>query len=133
DTAGDWLPGHGERPVFCGDQRHLRDADGRRARDRARRFGRHADPRRVLLPDPRAIRQPRLEAPGKAQGRGRRVIEILFVLGCPLAGALVLATMGQRNEAATISVAACFATFLAAAALTVRVISEGRLLVLDRV
>ena len=28
----------------------------------------HADPRRVLLPDPRAVRQPRPQAPGEAQG-----------------------------------------------------------------
>jgi len=60
------------------------------------------------------------------------VIEILFVLGLPVTGALLLAAVGQRREAATINVAACFATFLAAAALTVRVISEGPMLVLDR-
>ena len=42
DVAGDRLPVDGERPVLRRDQRHLRHADGRRARRRARRAGRHA-------------------------------------------------------------------------------------------
>jgi hydrogenase-4 component F len=60
------------------------------------------------------------------------VIEILAVLGFPVAGALVLAAVGHREKAATVNVVICLATFLAAVALTVRVISYGPLLVLDR-
>jgi hydrogenase-4 component F len=60
------------------------------------------------------------------------VIEILAVLGFPVAGALVLAAIGHREQAATVNVVICLATFLAAVALTVRVISYGPLLVLDR-
>ena len=40
DPAGDRLPVDGERPVLRRDQRHLRHADGGRARHRARRAGR---------------------------------------------------------------------------------------------
>jgi hydrogenase-4 component F len=60
------------------------------------------------------------------------VIEILVVLGFPVAGALVLAVFGHRDQAATVNVIICLATFLAAVALTVRVIAHGPLLVLDR-
>jgi hydrogenase-4 component F len=60
------------------------------------------------------------------------VIEILAVLGFPIAGALVLAAIGHRGRAATVNVVICLATFLSAVALTVRVISYGPLLVLDR-
>jgi hydrogenase-4 component F len=60
------------------------------------------------------------------------VIEILVVLGFPVAGALVLAAIGHRDQAATVNVIVCLATFLSAVALTVRVISHGPLLVLDR-
>jgi hydrogenase-4 component F len=60
------------------------------------------------------------------------VIEILVVLGFPVAGALVLAAVGHRDQAATVNVIICLATFLSAVALTVRVISHGPLLVLDR-
>jgi len=60
------------------------------------------------------------------------VIEILAVLGVPVAGALVLATIGHRDQAAMVNVCVCLATFLSAVALTVRVISHGPLLVLDR-
>jgi len=60
------------------------------------------------------------------------VIEILVVLGFPVAGALVLAAIGHRDQASTVNVTVCLATFLAAVALTVRVISHGPLLVLDR-
>ena len=68
-AAGDRIPGDGERPLLRGDQRDLRHADGGRAGHRARRAGRHADPGRVLLPDPRAVRQPRPEAPREAEER----------------------------------------------------------------
>jgi len=60
------------------------------------------------------------------------VIEILIVLGFPVAGALVLAAVGHRDQASTVNVIVCLATFLSAVALTVRVISNGPLLVLDR-
>jgi hydrogenase-4 component F len=60
------------------------------------------------------------------------VIEVLVVLGFPVAGALVLAAIGHRDQASTVNVIVCLATFLAAVALTVRVISYGPLLVLDR-
>jgi hydrogenase-4 component F len=60
------------------------------------------------------------------------VIEILIVLGFPVAGALVLAAVGHRDQASTVNVIVCLATFLSAVALTVRVISHGPLLVLDR-
>jgi hydrogenase-4 component F len=60
------------------------------------------------------------------------VIEILIVLGFPVAGALVLAAVGHRDQASTVNVIVCLATFLSAVALTVRVISDGPLLVLDR-
>ncbi|OLE19390.1 MAG: hydrogenase 4 subunit F [Betaproteobacteria bacterium 13_1_20CM_3_63_8] len=59
-------------------------------------------------------------------------MEILAVLGVPVAGALVLATIGHRDQAAMVNVCVCLATFLSAVALTVRVISHGPLLVLDR-
>ena len=60
------------------------------------------------------------------------MIEILVVLGVPVAGALVLAAVGHRDQASTVNVIVCLATFLSAVALTVRVISHGPLLVLDR-
>jgi hydrogenase-4 component F len=60
------------------------------------------------------------------------VIEILFVLGVPLAGAALLAALGHRGIAPAVNVAVSLATFLAAAALTTRVVTEGPLLVLDR-
>jgi hydrogenase-4 component F len=60
------------------------------------------------------------------------VIEILAVLGIPLAGALLLAAMGEREQASTINVTVCASTLLAAAALTVRVISQGPILVLGK-
>jgi hydrogenase-4 component F len=60
------------------------------------------------------------------------VIEILAVLGVPIAGALVLAAMGHRDQAAMVNMLVCLATLLAAVALTARVISQGPLLVLDR-
>jgi hydrogenase-4 component F len=60
------------------------------------------------------------------------VIEILAVLGVPIAGALVLAAVGHRDQAAMVNILVCLATFLAAVALTARVIAHGPLLVLDR-
>ncbi len=60
------------------------------------------------------------------------MIEILAVLGAPLAGAALLALVGHRDEAPGINVAASLATFIAAGALTARVIASGPMLVLDR-
>jgi hydrogenase-4 component F len=60
------------------------------------------------------------------------VIEILIVLGTPLVGAALLGWLGERDYAATINVAASFVTLLAAVALTLRVLVEGPLLVIDR-
>ena len=60
------------------------------------------------------------------------MIEILAVLGIPLAGGLVLALMGERDEAATVNIVASFATFVAAAVLTARVVTDGPMLALDR-
>ena len=54
---------------FAATSAHLRHADGGRARHRARRAGRHADPRRVHVPDPRAVRQPRHPPPREAEGK----------------------------------------------------------------
>jgi len=60
------------------------------------------------------------------------VIEILFVLGMPVAGGLILAAMGDRDAAPAVNVAVSLLTFLAAVALTARVIVDGPLLVLDK-
>jgi len=60
------------------------------------------------------------------------VIEIALLLGIPLAGGLVLAVIGERDSAPAVNVGASLLTFLAAAALTARVVAEGPLLVLDR-
>ena len=60
------------------------------------------------------------------------MIEIVAVLGFPLIGSALLAIVGERRMAPKVNVAVSLLTFLAAAALTVRVISDGPLLVLDR-
>jgi hydrogenase-4 component F len=60
------------------------------------------------------------------------MIEILTVLGLPLAGALALAAIGERERAPEVNVAFSLLTFIAAAILTGRVIAEGPMLVLDR-
>ncbi len=60
------------------------------------------------------------------------MLEIVFLLGIPLAGGLVLAVIGERDSAPAVNVASSLLTFLAAAALTVRVFADGPLLVLDR-
>ena len=60
------------------------------------------------------------------------MIEILAVLGFPLAGAALLALIGERRQAPAVNVAVSCLTFVAAVALTVRVIVDGPLLVLDR-
>jgi hydrogenase-4 component F len=60
------------------------------------------------------------------------MIEILLVLGLPVAGAVVLGVLGARRVAPDINVAVSTLTFVAAAALTARIIDQGPLLVLDR-
>ena len=57
------------------------------------------------------------------------MIEILAVLGFPLAGAALLVVIGERRVAPTVNVAVSFLTFAAAVALTARVIVDGPLLV----
>ncbi|MFI4953352.1 MAG: hydrogenase 4 subunit F, partial [Burkholderiales bacterium] len=57
------------------------------------------------------------------------MIEIFAVLGAPIAGAVLLASIGEREHAPAVNVAVCLVTFVAAAALTARVIGEGPLLV----
>ena len=54
-------------------------------------------------------------------------MEFVVLLATPVAGALLLAVWGDRRWAAEINIALSFATFLAAAALTIRVIGEGNL------
>ncbi|MGC2458805.1 MAG: hydrogenase 4 subunit F [Gallionellaceae bacterium] len=58
-------------------------------------------------------------------------MEILIVLCTPLLGGLLLALFGTRKDAPEINSAMSFGTFLAAAALTVRVISSGSFTVWD--
>ncbi|MEO6749437.1 MAG: proton-conducting transporter membrane subunit, partial [Casimicrobiaceae bacterium] len=60
------------------------------------------------------------------------MIEVLAVLCLPLLGAIVLALVGERAYAARVNVAASFLTFAAASALTLRVVADGPLLVLDK-
>ena len=60
------------------------------------------------------------------------MLEIVAVLGLPIAGGLVLALMGERDEAPVVNVLASLLTFIASIALTVRVIRDGPLLVLDK-
>ena len=61
------------------------------------------------------------------------MLELIAVLGFPLAGAAVLALVGHRDEAPAVNVAASLATFVAAAALTVRVVVDGPILTLGKV
>ena len=55
--------------------------------------------------------------------------ELGFVLAIPLAAAVLLALVGHRPYAAEINAGSSFATLIAAALLTVRVINEGELIV----
>ncbi|TMH28961.1 MAG: hydrogenase 4 subunit F [Betaproteobacteria bacterium] len=57
---------------------------------------------------------------------------LLFVLGIPLAGSLVLAAFGHRNWAMELNVVFSFFTFIAACVLTVQVIAGGPQFVWDR-
>jgi hydrogenase-4 component F len=60
------------------------------------------------------------------------MIETLAVLALPLAGAMVLAAIGERAWASRVNVAASLLTWLASIALTARVIAEGPMLVAGR-
>jgi len=60
------------------------------------------------------------------------MIETIAVLVFPLAGALVLAAIGQRAWASRVNVAVSLLTWLASIALTVRVINDGPMLVAGR-
>jgi len=57
---------------------------------------------------------------------------LLFVLGIPLAGAFVLGLAGHKPFARDINSAASLGTFIAACALTARVISEGPMFAWER-
>ena len=59
------------------------------------------------------------------------MIEILFVLGFPLAGFVALAVCGAHPRAALVNVAFSFAAFVASALLTARIVSEGPLVAVD--
>ncbi|MEN3352935.1 MAG: hydrogenase-4 component [Betaproteobacteria bacterium] len=59
------------------------------------------------------------------------MIEIVFVLGLPLAGCVALGICGGHPRAALINVAFSLAALVAAAFLTARVVSEGALLAAD--
>jgi len=61
------------------------------------------------------------------------MIELIAVLGFPLLGGAALALVGHRDEAPAVNVAASLATFVAAAALTVRVVVDGPILTLGKV
>src|SRR3954468_9673879 len=56
-------------------------------------------------------------------------MEFFLLLGTPLLGALILGVFGGRHWAAGLNVAISLVTFLAACALTARVVSEGPVLV----
>src|SRR5437764_14800769 len=60
------------------------------------------------------------------------MVEVVLILALPLVGAVVLAAIGERDFAPEINVVASLCTLIAAGALTVRVISAGPMLVLDR-
>ncbi|RPI62312.1 MAG: hydrogenase 4 subunit F, partial [Lysobacterales bacterium] len=53
------------------------------------------------------------------------MIELALLLSIPLAGAAVLAVVGARRSAPEVNVGFSAATFLAACALTTRVIGDG--------
>jgi len=56
-------------------------------------------------------------------------VEFALLLGIPLCGALLLGLTGGRREAPDVNVALSLGTFIAACALTVRVLQEGNLVV----
>ena len=60
------------------------------------------------------------------------MIALAFLLATPLAGGLVLALVGHRDNARDVNVAFSLATFIAACVLTVQTIEGGPMLVWDR-
>ncbi len=59
-------------------------------------------------------------------------MEFIALIGLPLVGALILAVIGENRRAPEINVAFSLTTFLAACALTARVIAEGNLLLIHK-
>ncbi|GMV54220.1 MAG: hydrogenase HycQ [Betaproteobacteria bacterium] len=57
---------------------------------------------------------------------------LLFVLGIPLVGGIVLALVGHRDRARDVNVAFSLGTFVAACVLTVEVVERGPMFVWDR-
>jgi hydrogenase-4 component F len=57
---------------------------------------------------------------------------LAFLLACPLAGGLVLALVGHRDNARDVNVIFSFGTFAAACALTARIVETGPMLVWER-
>src|SRR5262245_30227407 len=55
-------------------------------------------------------------------------MQLLLLLCCPLAGALTLGMLGARRWAPELNSVFSLATFLAACALTARVVTDGNLL-----
>jgi hydrogenase-4 component F len=60
------------------------------------------------------------------------VIETLALLGCPLAGALLLAMVGERRAASRVNIAVSLLTWLASLALSLKVVRDGPLLVVNK-
>ena len=56
-------------------------------------------------------------------------MELLILLGLPLAGALLLALFGERDWAPEANVVMSLGTFIAGCVLTARVITDGPMLV----
>src|ERR1035437_7260259 len=57
--------------------------------------------------------------------------QLYLVLGTPLLGGILLALWGHKTWAAGLNIAMSIATFIAAAALTAHIISEGQLITAD--
>src|SRR5947209_1277188 len=58
-------------------------------------------------------------------------MELILLLGVPLAGGLLLALFGHRERAAELNALVSFLTFAAASALTMRIVSDGPIKVWD--
>ncbi|MGH8771846.1 MAG: hydrogenase 4 subunit F, partial [Burkholderiales bacterium] len=58
-------------------------------------------------------------------------MELLLVLGVPFAGSILLGFWGHRNFAPELNSGMSLLTFVAAAALTARIIADGPILVWD--
>src|SRR5271157_264547 len=60
------------------------------------------------------------------------MIETLLVLGLPLLGALLLAAIGERAPASRVNVVVSLLTWLASLALSIKVVRDGPLLVMNK-